>query len=103
MRNLTAPTLNLESPLRLPLVRQLPSDSTVTIQVRPVDARWRDRGRLPRLSAGFNPFLGTIFVSKHSGLEAWLREPNASARRFNREDWMLGDLLFAVHDYLHVW
>jgi hypothetical protein len=96
-------TLSPESPLRLPLVRQMLGDRTVAIKTRAVDARWRDRGKLTRVPSGFNPLLGTVYVPRHSGVEAWLREPSSSARPFNHHDRMLNDLLFAVHDYLHVW
>src|SRR5262245_45264774 len=96
-------TLSPESPLRLPLVRQMLGDRTVQVRARAVDARWRDRGRLRSVPSGFNPLVGDVFIPRHSGLEAWLREPTASARGFNGNDRMIEDLLFAVHDYLHVW
>jgi hypothetical protein len=52
---------------------------------------------------GFNPFSRRVFYGSRSRLARWLREPRASARRLNARDHLLHEVLFAVHDYLHVW
>jgi hypothetical protein len=95
--------LHAESPLKIPLVRQMLGDGTVALRPRAVDSRWRDRGRMMRVAPGFNPFVGAVFIPRSGGLEQWLAAPQRSARRFNADDRMFYDLLFAVHDYLHVW
>lgn len=96
-------TPSIESPLQLPLVRQMLCDPTVSIRVRQNDARWRDENRISLVLAGFNPFAGEVYVPGRSGVASWLADPTASARDFNLGDRFILDLLFAVHDYLHVW
>jgi hypothetical protein len=92
-----------ESPLRLPLVRQMLTDPTVRLQARAVDARWHDEGVLRTSIAGFNPFVGAIFRGRSSAFDLWLQDPTRGARPFNHKDRLLRSLLFSVHDYIHVW
>jgi hypothetical protein len=92
-----------ESLMRLSLVRQMVTDPTVQLRPRRIDARWRDEKKIPLSMTGFNPFLGAVFYARESALSRWLADPHGSARGHNREDRLLYDLFFAVHDYLHVW
>jgi hypothetical protein len=95
--------LDAGSPLRLPLVRQMLSDPTVAIRARAIDGRWHEQGLIGSAMGGFNPFHGTIFHARRTGLDAWLADPTRSARPHNLRDGLVRPLLFAVHDYIHVW
>src|SRR5690349_15023430 len=94
-------TCHPESPCRIPLVRQMLADPQVRLVPRPMDGRWRRW--LNGCSAGFNGFSGSIDCPAHSPLAQWLDKPYESARHLNEDDGLMGDLLFAVHDDLHVW
>jgi hypothetical protein len=95
--------LDRESLLRIPLVAQLLSDSSVAIACRGVDMRWSYAKSIDRRVSGFNPFQGVVFTGRNSCLAAWLEQPGESARRLNFDDRLVGEVLFAVHDYLHIW
>lgn len=95
--------LHAESLLRVPLVRQLLEDRNVGLAPRAVDARWYYEGVLPIRLGGFNPLSGAVYYPASSHLARWLDAPAKSARRHNENDWLVQELLFAVHDYLHVW
>lgn len=92
-----------ESLLHIPLVSQLLRDASVGIEVRGVDARWSYAKILDRGVSGFNPFRGAIFTSRNSCLANWLEQPHESARKLNFDDRLVDEVLFAAHDYLHVW
>ena len=95
--------LHPESLLRIPLAAQMFADPSVELVVRGIDSRWAYSGIVGRRVDGFNPFHGAVFVGRHSHLERWLPHRTGSARPFNRKDGLVGELLFAVHDYLHLW
>lgn len=95
--------LHLETPLRLPLVKQMLTDPIVQLVPRAIDTRWRSHKVIDLAVAGFNPFLNAVFYARESPLGEWLKTPSASARGFNTKDRLMRDLLLAVHDYLHVW
>lgn len=103
MAGLKANRLHPESLLRIPLAAQMFADPAVSIVVRGVDSRWAYGGIVGNRIDGFNPFHDKIFVGRHSHLERWLKRRTGSARPFNRKDGLVGELLFAVHDYLHIW
>jgi hypothetical protein len=44
-----------------------------------------------------------VYYSAVSAFADWLREPQGSARQFNEGDYLVPEVLFAVHDYLHAW
>ena len=92
-----------ESLLNIPLVAQLWDDPSVRIQVRGVDSRWYRANVVDRRVEGFNAFTGTIFTGRHTNLASWLGHAAESARAYNHDDRLVEEVLFAVHDYLHIW
>lgn len=92
-----------ESLLNIPLVSQLLRDSSVRVEARGVDSRWSYAKLIDRSLSGFNPFVGVIFTGRNSALAGWLDRPNESARKLNFEDRLVDEVLFAAHDYLHIW
>jgi hypothetical protein len=92
-----------ESLLRIPLAAHLFGDSGVPIVVRGIDSRWAYGDFVGRRIDGFNPFHGAVFAGHRSHLADWLPHRDGSARPFNRKDGLVGELLFALHDYLHIW
>jgi hypothetical protein len=92
-----------ESLLRVPLVRHLFQDKTVTLEARGVDNRWRYQGVTALSVTGFNPFVGKVFYAAVSPFARWLSQKEGSARALNEGDVLMKEVLFAVHDYLHVW
>ncbi|MGZ8346746.1 MAG: hypothetical protein ACXWUP_06505 [Allosphingosinicella sp.] len=97
------PGLDPESLLRIPLAAQLFADPEVSVVVRGIDSRWAYSGIVGTRVDGFSPFHGVICVGHHSHLALWLPHRAASARPHNRRDRLVGELLFAIHDYLHIW
>ena len=79
------------------------ADPAVRLIPRAVDSSWRLDQTTKLSTSGFNPFGGTVFYPARSALAGWLADPQQSARLHNPHDALLHDLLFAVHDYLHVW
>jgi len=98
-----AEVLAEDSLLRIPLVRMMLEDPCVRFRRRAIDATWKYRGVLPTVPTGFNPALGAIFVGAESRLARWLEDPAQGARALNEGDALFFEVLFAVHDYLHVW
>ncbi len=96
-------TLHRESLLHIPLLGQFLADPAVSICIRGVDQRWVYNDYLKGSMGGFNPFTSRVFVPRHSVLSDFLRSPAGSARELNVNDNLVTELLFAVHDYLHVW
>ncbi|OJH37576.1 hypothetical protein [Cystobacter ferrugineus] len=92
-----------ESLARIPLVRQMLSDPLVRLAPRAIDQRWFYEHIVPVTLAGFNPFHRTIFYASNSALSHWLANPYGSARDYNEGDYLVREVLFAVHDYLHCW
>ena len=95
--------LHPESLLRVPLVRQLTTDTQVQLSARAIDSNWKYDRVSPIAATGFNPLTKRIFYASNSLLAAWLQKPKESARKYNAGDLLLPDLLLAVHDYLHIW
>jgi hypothetical protein len=100
---LTEPTPHPESLARIPLVWRMLHDPLVKLSPRAIDQRWYYEGVIPGSLAGFNPFLGTVFHARRSAFARWLANPYASARDHNEGDCLVREVLFAAHDYLHVW
>lgn len=94
--------IHAESLLRIPLVRQMLADRQSKLVARAVDARWHYEGILPRLG-GFNPLEGAVYYPAQSFFARWLRDRTGSARKYNQRDFLVKEVLFAVHDYLHAW
>jgi hypothetical protein len=100
---LTGQTPHPESLARIPLVWRMLHDPWVKLSPRAIDQRWYYEGVIPGSLSGFNPFLGTVFHARRSAFARWLANPYASARDHNEGDYLVREVLFAVHDYLHVW
>ena len=95
--------VHAESLLRIPLVRHMLDDSGVDLVARGIDARWAYEKIIPAKLGGFNAATGSVYYPAKSFLARWLRAPEASARKDNEGDFLVHEVLFAVHDYLHVW
>lgn len=95
--------IDRESLLNIPLVSQLLRDDSVKVEARGVDARWSYAKVIGRSVSGFNPFQGVIFTGRNSSLSNWLERPRGSARQLNFNDRLVDEVLFAAHDYLHIW
>lgn len=101
---MTAPgSLHPESLLRLSLVREMLTDERVPKRARAVDRRWTYERAVPISVAGFNPYTDAVYYASRSAFARWLRDPAGSARDHNEGDFLVHEVLFAVHDYLHVW
>jgi len=92
-----------KSLLDIPLVATMLADPCVRIETRAIDAEWRYTKTIPLNLAGFNPATGHIFIAARSRIATWLQDPTIDVRELNDSDRLLGELMFAVHDYLHVW
>ena len=89
--------------LAIPLVRHALSDPNLSIRLRGVDRGWHYE-RLVQLSVGgFNPYRRSIYVCAESALATWLAGGCSDDRGCNEADFLVGELLFFVHDYLHCW
>lgn len=82
---------------------QMLADPYVALREVPVDKGWRYDGLLQSETTGFNPLLRAVFYGQRSAMANWLKNPLASGRDANVEDRLVGELFFAVHDYLHCW
>jgi hypothetical protein len=92
-----------DSLLRIPLVDMMMRDPCVGFATRAIDASWHYMHILPTALGGFNPAVGKVFVPARSRIAAWLDHPGEGARLHNDADRLLHEVLFAVHDYLHIW
>jgi hypothetical protein len=100
---LTLPTVRHPSSLlHLPLVERALSDSTVRYVRRGVDARWSYEGDVATSLTGFNPTTGCVFYRSHSHVARWLGDPGGDTRNYNPSDKLMTEMMFLVHDYLHV-
>lgn len=86
----------------MPLVRQMFEDSSFALVPLALDHRWLYE-KVSSPVASFNPFSGKGYYGARSALASWLGEPFGSARRYNEQDLLVSELMFAVHDYLHAW
>jgi hypothetical protein len=100
---MTARGVHAESLLHVPLVRQMLEDPDVNLVARGIDARWYYEKLVPVKLGGFNAACGAVYYPTKSFIARWLREPESSARKHNENDVLVSEVLFAVHDYLHVW
>jgi hypothetical protein len=89
--------------VRIPLVRTMLEDPCVRFDTRAIDHGWSARGIGPMYMNGFNAATGAVFVAARSPLAQWLSDPYRGGRALNQEDRLVRELMFAVHDYLHVW
>ncbi|HWB78146.1 MAG TPA: hypothetical protein VG755_24445 [Nannocystaceae bacterium] len=70
---------------------------------RAVDRAWEYARVVPVSVAGFNPFRDAIYYGSHSALAGWVADPRGPTRARNPNDRLVRELLFALHDYLHLW
>lgn len=96
-------TLDPGSLLRVPLVARLVDGVEATLVPRAVDHHWYYERIVTLKIGGFNPFAGQIFHGARSRLATWLQAPHRSGRPLNERDELVNEVLFAAHDYLHVW
>jgi hypothetical protein len=78
-------------------------DPESRLLARAVDARWYYEKLVPVKLGGFNAAAGAVYYPTKSFMARWLSEPQSSARKHNENDVLVSEVLFAVHDYLHVW
>jgi hypothetical protein len=97
------PSIDPESLLRIPLVARALGDPAVRPTPRAVDCEWSYRKLVGNGVVGFNPFSGRTYHGVRSSFARWLRHRTKSARRHNVQDLLVKEVLFAVHDYLHIW
>lgn len=95
--------LHPESLLQVPLVKRAFTDLDFRLIERGVDAYWTYQKAIPISVSGFNPYLGGCFYSRSSLFASWLRQPFGSARELNDSDFLVKEVLFMAHDYLHAW
>jgi len=95
--------MNKESLCNLHLVSQLLADPHVTRVPRAIDKSWFYANKIGTNVNGFNPFAQMILYGKKSFFASWLAAPQESARDYNEGDFLVKEVLFAVHDYLHLW
>lgn len=93
-----------ELPFRLPLLDALLADDAVHFRFRAIDWSW-DGYKGLSVATGFNPLLREIYVPVGSPVGAWcLRDmPASRIRDLNVGDLFVSQLLFILHDYLHIW
>jgi hypothetical protein len=92
--------LHAESLLRIPLVRNL---QKYPLFPRGVDHHWYYQKATPSTMSGFQPFSGKIYYGKNSYFAQWQKAPEKSARLWNVNDNLVKEVMFAVHDSLHLW
>lgn len=92
-----------ESLLNIPLVAQMFDDPNFKIIRRGVDARWNYSEIVSSRMDGFNPLCSAVLIGKNSYIDRWIPHRYGSARKFNSDDKLVGEVMFAVHDYLHAW
>lgn len=89
--------------LSVPLVRQMFSDPSVRVAFRAIDRSWMYQKIFGLSVTGFNPFGSELYVARLSALADWLRDGRRRDRRHNVGDALVHEVLFLVHDYLHIW
>jgi hypothetical protein len=68
--------------------------------LRPVDARWNYSGAIPKNLTGFNPLTFRVYLPEISFIAAYLGKGKCDEPL--RPAWLDYELLYAVHDYIHV-
>ncbi len=85
-----------------PLFDHFFKESSFRLVSRPYDSRWSYIGAVKGFQSGFNPFLNEIYFNEISNLAFWLRGSEAPDSTGTRAK-LLHEVLFLVHDYLHIW
>ena len=102
-RGVDAARVHPESLLNVPLIRQAFTDTGFQFLPRSTDCNWSYCRTVPITLTGFNPFQLAYYYGQSSRFAAWLTDPFGSAREFNEGDFLLQEVLFMTHDYLHAW
>lgn len=89
--------------LKIPLLRQALLDKRIEIHVRPQDSNWYYEKIIASSVAGFNPYLRKIFINKDSAICGWLKDGLTNDRVHNEGNFLVNEVLFLIHDYLHCW
>ena len=93
-----------ELPFRIPLLDALLADKAVEFRFRAIDSSWDGYAGLS-VESGFNPLLREIYIPVGSPVGAWCLGdlPASRVRDLNLGDHFVSQLLFILHDYLHIW
>ncbi len=86
----------------LPLFEHFFKEAQYSLVSRPFDSRWHYIGAIKGFQSGFNPFLSSIFYNEISELSFWLKGSELPTRQSQRKR-LLNEILFLLHDYLHMW
>jgi hypothetical protein len=87
----------------LPLLKLALADQNVRVVRRAVDSEWSYEGVIRGTVSAFNPFHRAIYISEKSAISKWFRAGMKSDRLYNEGDRLVNEVLFFVHDYLHIW
>ena len=79
------------------------ADPIASLQPRQIDRNWYYSGQVRQSVTGFNPTSSKIFYDQRSALADWLPNQQKSARLFNERDHLVREVLYSIHDYLHIW
>lgn len=86
-----------------PLYNQMFSDPYVKFCFRGIDLNWKYNSIFPQVQCGFNPFNSTIYFSNKSAFSDWFFSKDRDLSQYGTNDYVVFELLFGIHDYLHVW
>jgi hypothetical protein len=86
-----------------PLLNQLFQDPSVHFCFRGLDFSWKYQGILPNVQAGFNPFNSTVYFCSSSAFSDWFFSGCENLENYIAGENVINELLFALHDYLHIW
>jgi hypothetical protein len=89
--------------LDIPLVHDMLSDRSIGFTKRSISNQWFYEQLSPFSLVGFSASTGQIMYGEKSQLALWLNNPQSSVRTHNLADRLTKEVLFAVHDYLHIW
>ena len=86
----------------VPSLAKALADPHVRIVERAVDSHWLYNCKCAP-SLGWNPFRREIYIGRDSLTATLLRAPLEDLRAHNEGDLLMPELMFLVHDYLHIW
>ena len=86
----------------VPLLGKALADPGVGIVERAIDNYWL-YDTSSTASVGWNPFRAEIYIGRHSLTAELLRSPQSDLRLHNEADLLMPEIMFVVHDYLHIW
>jgi hypothetical protein len=93
--------IHAESLMQIPLVRWMREN--FSFSERAIDHRWHYQKAAPATFGGFQPFSGKIYYGTNSCFAEWLKNSYGPTRDLNQNDNLVKEVLFAVHDALHIW